>query len=181
MKKMLITAFEPFGGSGINTSALVLERLPERIGAYEVEKTLLPVVFRKAAEAALRCPADAVFLLGEAGGRETVTPECRGRNLRDARIPDHEGNRPSGERILPDAPEEYRSVFPLEEIIEQMRTEGYGIMLSEDAGTYVCNDTFFLTGIQSPVPVQFIHVPAKPEEAGEYSRTVGRFIELCMK
>ena len=181
MGKILITAFEPFGGSGVNTSALVLEKLPDRIGGYAAEKALLPVVFGKAAETALRYPADAVFLLGEAGGRNTVTPERRGRNLRDARIPDNAGNKPEQEKILPDAPEEYLSVFPLEEIIARMRAEGYGIALSEDAGTYVCNDTFFFTGIRSAVPAQFIHVPAKPEQAGEYARTAERFIALCME
>ena len=80
MKKILITAFEPFGGSAVNTSAAVLEKLPEEIGGAGVEKALLPVVFGKAAEKALTCKADCIFLLGEAGGRTAVTPERRGRN-----------------------------------------------------------------------------------------------------
>ena len=181
MKKILITAFEPFGGSGVNTSALVLEKLPGQIGGYTVEKVLLPVVFGKAAEAVPRCPADAVFLLGEAGGREAVTPERRGRNLRNTRMPDNEGNQPEQEKILPDAPEEYLTAFPLEEMIARMQAEGYGISLSEDAGTYVCNDTYFLTGMRNTAPVQFIHVPAKPEQAGAYARTVERLIGLCLE
>ena len=180
MKKILITAFEPFGERTANASAAVLERLPERICGCRVEKVLLPVVFGKAAENALRYSADYVFLLGEAGGRGTVTPEIRGVNLRDARIPDNEGNRPEKEMILPGAPEEYRTPFPVEAIAERMRTEGFDLKVSEDAGKYVCNETFFLTGIKSAVPVEFIHVPAVEEKAEAYAGTVGRFVELCM-
>ncbi len=180
MKKILITAFEPFGGSAVNTSAAVLEMLPEEIGGAKVEKALLPVVFGKAAEKALTCTADCIFLLGEAAGRTAVTPERRGRNERNARIPDNEGNKPEGEKILADGPEEYLTVFPVDAIVEEMKAEGYGIEVSEDAGTYVCNDTFYLAGVKSPVPVQFIHVPGEREKAEVFGEIVERFIEKCV-
>ena len=179
MRKILITAFEPFGGSTVNASAAVLEKLPEEIGGAEVQKALLPVVFGKAAEKALAYTADCIFLLGEAAGRKNVTPELRGRNLRNARIPDNEGNKPEGEKILPEGPEEYRTVFPVEVIVEQMQAEGYGIEVSEDAGTYVCNDTYYLTGMKAGVPVQFIHVPA--ESGAATAAVVEMFITRCMK
>ena len=181
MKKILITAFESFGGKTVNTSALVLEKLPDEIAGYRAEKVLLPVVFGKAAEKALMYEADYIFLLGEAGGRETVTPEIRGRNVRDARIADNAGNMPSGERILPDGPEETLCRLPVQKIVERMREEGYGISVSEDAGTFVCNDTFYLVNIRSAVPVSFIHVPAEPEKAGVFAESVGRFIECCVQ
>ena len=98
MKKILITAFESFGGKTVNTSALVLGKLPDEIAGYRAEKVLLPVVFGKAAEKVLTYGADYILLLGEAGGRETVTPEIRGRNIREARIADNAGNVPSGKR-----------------------------------------------------------------------------------
>lgn len=181
MKRILITAFEPFGGKDENASAAVLERLPEAFCGFTAEKALLPVVFGKAAEKALGRPADYVFLLGEAGGRGTVTPEIRAVNLRDARIPDNEGNQPAMEAIRPDGPAEYRTVFPVEEIVRRMKGEGYGIDVSEDAGKYVCNETYYLAGTGSPVPVVFVHVPAVHEKAGEFARTVSRFIEECVR
>ena len=180
MKKILITAFEPFGGSVVNTSAAVLEMLPAEIDGAKVEKVLLPVVFGKAAEKALTYTADCIFLLGEAAGRTAVTPERRGKNERNARIPDNEGNKPEGEKILADGPEEYLTVFPVDAIVEEMKAEGYGIEVSEDAGTYVCNDTFYLTGVKSAVPVQFIHVPAEKEKAEMYAVTVRTFIWKCL-
>ena len=180
VKKILITAFEPFGGSTVNTSAAVLEKLPEEIGGAGVEKVLLPVVFGKAAEKALTCKADCIFLLGEAGGRTGVTPERRGRNERNARIPDNEGNKPEGEKILADGPEEYLTAFPVDAITEEMKAEGYGIAVSEEAGTYGSNDTFYLAGGKTAVPVQFIHVPAEKEKAEIYAATVRTFIWKCL-
>ena len=178
--KILITAFESFGGRESNASAAVLEKLPEQISGCEVEKALLPVVFGKAAETVLRHPADCVFLLGEAAGRDAVTPEIRSVNLRDARIPDNDGNSPREEIILPGAPEEYRTVFPVRDIVHQMQQEGYRIEVSEDAGRYVCNDTFFLTGMRTRVPVAFVHVPAVPGEADAFAGTVCRYVALCV-
>ena len=178
-KQILITAFEPFGGAAVNTSEKVLRLLPDIIAGCPVQKVLLPVVFGKAADQALQYPADIIFLLGEAGGRIMVTPELCARNLRDARIPDNAGNQPRQEKILKDGPETYGTPLPVEEISRLMRQEGYSVEPSPDAGTFVCNDTFYLAGIRSQAPVSFIHVPAGPEQAEEFARTVKRVIELA--
>lgn len=180
MKQILITAFEPFGGNERNASAEVLRLLPDEIGGAKATKILLPVVFGKAAEKALRQDADAVFLLGEAGGRPEVTPERTARNIRHARIPDNAGNRPKNEESLPGGPAEYRTGISIEHIVKQMRKEGFAVSVSEDAGTYVCNDTFYLVGTRSRVPVEFIHCPALPGRAAEDAKTVRRFIELAL-
>ena len=180
MKKILITAFEPFGARETNASAAVLEKLPDRILDYHAEKILLPVVYGKAAETALQHPADTVFLLGEAGGRNTVTPELQAVNIREAQIPDNEGNKPAAEKILPDGPDVYATPFPVSRIVLQMKEEKYRIEVSGDAGRYVCNDTFYLVGTGSRVPVVFIHCPAEPERAREFAGAVARFIGLAL-
>ena len=180
MKKILITAFEPFGGSPRNAPAEVLRLLPEEISGCEVRKLLLPVVFGKAAAMVLRREEDAVFLLGEAGGRTSVTPEQRARNLRNARIPDNGGNRPQNEPILPGRASEYRTGISVEHIVPQMRREGFSVDVSEDAGSFVCNDTFYLAGMNLRVPVDFIHCPADTGREAEYAETVRRFIELAV-
>ena len=177
---ILITAFEPFGGKERNTSAEVLRLLPERIGGCGIRKKVLPVAFGKAAERVLQEPADAVFMLGEAGGRCTVTPEIRAVNRREARIPDNEGNQPAGEKILPDGPAFYCTGVPIRRITKQMREEGHRIEASEDAGTYVCNDTFYLVGTRLQAPVSFIHCPAETEDVSACAETVRRFVETAM-
>ena len=180
MGTILITAFEPFGGSPRNASAEVLRCLPDRIGGDAVRKLLLPVVFGRAAETVLRQEADAVFLLGEAGGRSVVTPEIRAVNIRNARIPDNEGSRPAGESILPGGPKEYRTRAAVRRIAAGMRKAGYAIEASEDAGTFVCNDTFYLTGVRGPGLVEFIHCPADADRAAVYAETIRRFIEAVL-
>ena len=154
---ILITAFEPFGGKERNASAEALRLLPEKIGGHEVRKMMLPVVFGEAAEHVLQQQAaDAVFMLGEAGNRGTVTPEIQAVNLRDARIPDNAGNQPKGEKILQDGPETFRSRISIRRIVYQLQEEGYSAAVSEDAGTFVCNDTFYLTGVRYPALTEFI-------------------------
>ena len=179
-KQILITAFEPFGGQRVNASAETLRLLPDRIAGLPVRKMLLPVVFGRAAEEALRTPADDIFLLGEAGGREKVTPELKARNLRDARIPDNAGSQPRQDPCLPGGPETYETPVPVKALCLQMQGEGFAVEPSADAGTYVCNDTFYLVGTASPAPVSFIHVPAQPERAAAFARTVTRLIELAL-
>ena len=177
MKSILITAFEPFGGRETNASAEVLKRLPEAIGGYHVRKQTLPVVFGQAAEMVQPEGASYLFLLGEAG-RETVTPETTARNLRSARIPDNEGNQPENERIAAGGPEEYHTILPVGALVERMAKEGHAITISHDAGQFVCNDTFYLTGTRHQGPVEFIHVPVAATE--ETAETVRRFIELAV-
>ena len=181
MEKILITAFEPFGGSDRNVSGEVLKRLPDVFFGIPVEKLILPVCFQKAAENVLKHPAGCVFLLGEAGGRKEVTPERRAVNLRNARIPDNDGFQPKNEKILESGPDEYRSVIPVDEIVREMQSEGYSVAVSQDAGTYVCNDTFYLVGTGTSVPVEFIHVPAVPEKADDYARSAGEYIRRAVE
>ena len=180
-QEILVTAFEPFEGRKRNASAEVLRLLPDAIGAYRIRKMLLPVVFGRAAELVLQQPAEAVFLLGEAGNRSTVTPEIRAVNLRDARIPDNSGYKPERGEIVPGGPAEYRTDVPVSRIVERMKEEGCPIEVSEDAGTFVCNDTFYCVGTKRSGPVAFIHCPGDADKAADYAKTIRRFIEIAME
>ena len=101
MKKLLITGFDPFGGEKINPAWEAVKQLPDRVGEYDLCKLEIPTVFGEAArrvlEAAEGFRPDVVLCIGQAGGRAAVTPERIGVNIRDARIPDNEGNTPRGE------------------------------------------------------------------------------------
>ena len=178
---ILITAFEPFGGKERNASAEALRLLPEKIGGHEVRKMMLPVVFGEAAEHVLQQQAaDAVFMLGEAGNRGTVTPEIQAVNLRDARIPDNAGNQPKGEKILQDGPETFRSRIPVRRIVRRLQEEGIAAAASEDAGTFVCNDTFYSVGVRCLALTEFIHCPGDADRAAEFAETIRRFVEIVM-
>lgn len=177
---ILITAFEPFGGKARNASAEVLRLLPEEIAGCRVRKLVLPVVFGRAAELVLQQEADAVFMLGEAGGRTAVTPEIRAANLRDARIPDNAGAQPKNEKILEDGPDHCYTRIPVRRITAQLRREGYAAEVSEDAGTFVCNETFYRVAAGRQIPAGFIHCPGDADRAAEYAETVLQFIRAAV-
>ena len=93
MKTLLITGFDPFGGETINPSWEAVSRLPDTIGDYSLTKLRIPVIFSDAAnkviEVADRLSPDAILCIGQAGGRDSITPEMVGINLRYAKIPDN--------------------------------------------------------------------------------------------
>ncbi len=76
--KLLITAFDPFGGSEENASLELLRALPETLEGAELVKLVLPTVFRRSAEEAIQraeeVRPDAILSLGQAGGWLPVTP-----------------------------------------------------------------------------------------------------------
>ena len=170
-RRILVTAFEPFGGDGLNPTEMALEKLPEKIGGFSVRKLVLPVEFVHAREIAFAAydallPA-AVLMFGQAGGRSAVTPEKRGKNLMDARIPDNAGFMPKGLPVVPGGPEFLPSTFSAERIAEALLTKGIPAECSDDAGTFVCNTLLYgmLGHIRGAVPAGFIHVPYVREQA----------------
>lgn len=171
MKKLLITGFEPFGGEAVNPSWLAVEQLPDRVGNFELRKLNIPTVFGESFQMVLEKAAefqpDVVLCIGQAGGRDAVTPERIAVNIRDARIPDNAGNQPRGEFVAPEGPAAYFATVPVEKMAQAIRDAKIPATVSNSAGAYVCNDTLYgllhhFAG--TPVQVGFIHVPYIPEQ-----------------
>lgn len=176
MKKLLITGFEPFGGETVNPSREAVDRLPAEINGYALTKLLLPVVFGEAADAVLRVAQgtdyDVILCVGQAGGRQAITPELVGINLRHASIPDNKGNKPADEPILPQGNTAYFSTLPVRQMAEAISREGIPSQVSYTAGTYVCNDLLYtlLAHFQGSLTrVGFIHIPYSTEQGKEPS------------
>ena len=166
MKKLLITGFEPFGGEKINPSWETVARLPGEIGGYALTRLRIPVVFGKAAEqviaAAEKLHPDVILCVGQAGGRDAITPEFVGINLRHAAIPDNAGNQPKDEPIIPGGDCAYFSTLPVRRMAEAVSAAGIRAKVSYSAGTYVCNDllyTLLSHFRESAVRVGFVHIP----------------------
>lgn len=171
MKKLLITGFEPFGSGDRNPSAMAMERLPEQVGNYKLCKLLLPTVFGEAPrmllEKAAEIRPDMIISVGQAGGRDAVTPERIAVNIRDARIADNGGNQPRGEFVAPDGPAAYFSTLPVEAMAQAIRDGGIPAIVSNSAGAFVCNDVMYSAlhaYVGTPVRAGFIHVPYIPEQ-----------------
>ena len=171
MKKLLITGFEPFDGQGVNPSWLAVKELPDIIGDFELCKLNIPTLYGTAAgqvlSAAAQVQPDVILCVGQAGGRDAVTPERIAVNIRDARIPDNAGVLCSGERIAPGGPAAYFSTLPVEAMAQAIRDAHIPASVSNTAGTYVCNDVLYSilhryagTGTRCG----FIHVPYLPEQ-----------------
>jgi pyroglutamyl-peptidase len=183
MKKLLITGFEPFGGETVNPSWEAVDRLPAEIGGYTLTKLRLPVVFGEAANAVLRAAeevdCDVILCIGQAGGRQAITPELVGINLRHASIPDNKGNRPKDQPILPQGDVAYFSTLPVRQMADAISNEGIPSQVSYSAGAYVCNDLLYtlLAHFQgSGTRVGFIHIPYSTEQGKEPSMDLDQMI-----
>ena len=182
MKKLLITGFDPFGGEKINPSWEAVKRLPDIIGEYELCKLEIPTIFGLAAQKVLEkareiCP-DAILCIGQAGGRNAVTPERIGINLRSARIADNAGNQPAEEIICADGADGIFSTVPVAAMVRAIQNAGLPAVVSNTAGTFVCNDTLYTLLHHyrgTPVRVGFIHVPYLPEQ-GEPSLPLDQIV-----
>lgn len=171
MKRLLITGFEPFGGETINPAWEAVKALPDTIGGYTLYKREIPTAFGEAPhcvlEAAQSLHPDVVLCIGQAGGRDAVTPERIAVNIRDARIPDNRGSQPEGQWVLETGPAAYFATVPVDAMAAAIRKAGLPGRVSNSAGTFVCNDTLYLLLNHfdgSPVRVGFVHVPYLPEQ-----------------
>ncbi len=152
-----------------------MEALPDRVGEYALKKLSLSTVFGKAGEAVLsaaKCwEPDVILCIGQAGGRDAVTPERIAVNIRDARISDNEGNWPKGELVAEDGPAAYFSTVPVTQMVQAIDNAGLPAAVSNTAGTFVCNDTLYALlhhYAGTSTRVGFVHVPYLPEQGAPF-------------
>lgn len=174
MKKLLITGFDPFGGESVNPSWEAVKLLPEKIGAFEVTKLQIPTKFSLAAQEILyvakELKPDVILSVGQAGGRDSITPEVVAINLREASIADNAGKLAQNEPVLEGAPAAYFSTVPLRQMVAAVKNADIPCKLSYSAGAFVCNDTLYALLHHfdgTATQVGFIHVPFLPEQAKE--------------
>lgn len=108
-----------------------------------------------------------ILCIGQAGGREAVTPERIGINVQSARIPDNAGNQPEEQRIIPGGPDGIFATVPVSKMAQAIRDAGIPGIASNTAGTFVCNDTLYTLLYHyagTAVRVGFIHVPYLPQQ-----------------
>ncbi len=171
MKTLLITGFDAFGGAQINPSWEAVKLLPDTVAGYTLYKLQLPTLYGRAAvlllEKAKEILPDVILSVGQAGGRDAVTPERIAVNIRAARIPDNEGLLLDGARIDPEGAAAYFATVPVEAMAQAIRDAQIPASVSNSAGTFVCNDVLYsmLRHYEgTPVRCGFIHVPHLPEQ-----------------
>jgi pyroglutamyl-peptidase len=166
---VLVTGFEPFDGSQVNPSQLLVDALDG-----DVTKALLPVSYARAADALRRAIRDAepevVICFGQADGRTGISIERFAHNLDDGATTDNDAAQGSGTAIEPDGPLAYASTLPVDEIVAALRADGIPASASRDAGVFLCNHVFYvlMRALEQERPEArggFVHVPLLPEQA----------------
>src|SRR6476620_8430204 len=171
---ILLTGFEPFGGATANPSwaaARSAARLLQSEG-LDVEAVELPCVFGESAkvltEALERFSPELVLCAGQAGGRARVSLERVAINCDDAPIPDNAGNQPVDRPVVPGGPAAYFTSLPVKAALLAVETAGIPAEVSQTAGTYVCNHTFYalMHELASRPGIRggFVHVPFAPDQ-----------------
>lgn len=174
MTRVLLTAFEPFGGEQVNPSQLAVQRLAALdVTGVELRSAFLPVVYYTAAQV-LRAAVeehqpDIVICVGQAGGRFGITPEKVAINRNDTVMPDNAQQAPVDEEIVPDGPVGYFTGLPVAAIVQALHAVNIPAQVSWTAGAYVCNHVFYalmhlIDTEHLDVIGGFVHVPYVHEQ-----------------
>lgn len=172
---VLVTGFEPFGGSSVNPSELVARSLEGRLIAgrlvvvrvFPVDTSGVAALLRQAFEE--ERPELAVCT-GLAAGRTAVSLERVAVNMLDFEQPDNAGEQRTNEPILRGGPDARLSPMPIAEIVDAWQSNGVPGYVSNSAGTYLCNQVLYealgiAESVSPPVTAGFIHLPYLPEQA----------------
>ena len=171
--KILVTGFDPFGSDKINPAIEAVKKLPDTIKGAKIIKLEIPTVFNKSAQvvhqAIVKEQPDYVLNVGQAGGRSALTPERVAININDGRIPDNDGYQPLDEPIQPDGDTAYFTELPIKAMAKAIRAAGLPAIVSNTAGTYVCNHIFYQVQYMRTkefpkLKAGFIHIPFLPEQ-----------------
>jgi pyroglutamyl-peptidase len=109
-----------------------------------------------------------VLLLSLGNGRSMLALERVAIIVLDFPIPDNDGSQPAGEPVVKGGPAAYFATLPIKAILAAWREAGLPGYVSNTAGTYVCNQTFYHSLHRSGdhgYRAGLIHVPYLPEQA----------------
>jgi pyroglutamyl-peptidase len=172
-RTILLTGFEPFGGSDVNPSITACRRLEGRtfngFGGVVEEVPLRFHEIKGNIEGHIKKhrPA-AVVCTGQSGG-PSIALERVAINIASAKNPYNCGYKPVDEALNDEGPTAYFSRLPLRDLEEALKGVKIPVVVSNSAGTYGCNQIFYhlmdylaRTGID--IPAGFIHVPPLPEQ-----------------
>lgn len=174
MKTILLTGFEPFGGSYINPSIEACKPLDGRkYNGCRVKVVEIPLRFDEVRPSLVKAIREtkpsAVICTGQAAS-STIRLERVAINVADARIAYNCGKQPMDEPIVKDGPVAYFSTLPLRKMLAAIEEGKVPVKISNSAGTFGCNHIFYdlMHYIEENdlwIPGGFIHVPSLPEQA----------------
>ena len=172
--RILITGFEPFGGDAVNSSQETMKAVAcDEFDDIEVVTGILPVSFKRVEKAICglinETEPDVVIMLGLSGKSDCIKIERVALNLMDSSKGDNDGYIPDEETICPDASPAYFTQMLVKNLRDCLVHKGIPAMVSNSAGLYVCNRTYFaalhhIATTGRNTKAVFIHLPKISDE-----------------
>jgi pyroglutamyl-peptidase len=191
MAKILLTGFEAYGHTPDNPAESVARLLDGRlIHDSTVVARVVPNVFFECIDFVQTSIAEVepeiVVMMGEYGGRATITVERIAQNLNDStryELADNNGCALQGKATIPGGPVAYYSTLPIRAMVKAMRESGIPSDISDAPGTFCCNHLMYgvlhyVSSNELPIRTGWIHLPhlpnvaALPENLGAPSMSV---------
>jgi len=178
MSTILLTGFEAFGTTPVNPAEQVARHLDgETINGQRVVARIVPNTFFTCVdvvtEAIDEVEPEAVVMMGEYGGRATVTVERLAQNLNDSTrygLDDNAGRSIQDEFTVPGGPAAHYATLPVRAMVLAMRKAGVPADISDTAATFCCNHLMYgilhhIAVNDLPIRAGWIHLPHLPEVA----------------
>lgn len=160
--RLLITGFEPFGGSDTNITQEIISLLPAEEGNREIVTLCLPVSFQRAPIALQQAIAQhhphMLLLLGQCPEGEYIRLERFAMNMMDAQKRDNDDYIPSEVIIYPYAPLAYCTPLHVKEIVSYCQQMSLPVVASNSAGLFVCNRVYY-EALHLQQQAIFLHIP----------------------
>jgi pyroglutamyl-peptidase len=177
--KSLLVGFNEFFDWRLNPARITVETIRSD-AAFAAEVGLiaevLPTEFdaagRRVVQLITEHRPNVVIVVGMAAGRQGVSLERVALNLNDTDKPDNSGKSPQGSLIVADGPLAYWSTLPLKHLSETLAGQGIPAQITNFAGTFVCNHTFYLARHTLEVlglgaACGLVHIPLMTEQLDE--------------
>ena len=163
--RILVTGFGPFPGVPDNPTGGLVRSLPSHLLGLKVHRWVLPVSWQRGPEhlarAVDRVVPHLVLMLGV--GRANAL-ELQAYNRMDGR-PDVDDELRLPGPIMPTRATDHalRCGWPVPELVGQMRGRGHELVVSRDAGRYLCNACFYRSfELPATAGSGFLHVAPGP-------------------
>jgi pyroglutamyl-peptidase len=187
--RVLITGFGPFPRAPFNPSGLVAKALARRrrpalaelVREAHVFATEYACIDRELPRLFAHQP-DIVLMFGLAGRTRELRIETRARNAMSPLLADAAKYRPQRGTIELGAPAARRGPAPFARLAAAVRRRAVQVRVSRDAGTYLCNYTYWraLGAATASRPlVLFVHIPLVPMAARRRRHLKRRSLSLA--
>jgi pyroglutamyl-peptidase len=167
--RVLLTGFEPFGDSDINSSWETASQIGQHtISGVDIEVVRLPVSFIGSGKLIRKLlqthKPDVLVMLGQRGKGQSVDIERIAINMMDSVNPDNDGFSPRELPIVENGSNAYFSNMSVKTLKDALEKSNIPSKVSNSAGLYVCNSTYYhaLSEIfynELPTKAVFVHLP----------------------